>query len=121
MGCPSRVLRQRLPTRCEYYTLNAVPILTFSSLYFRKQIWSQSRRALKEQKDIHARLMARYPEVPQWWYGSIFCTSRLFIHLTLISLSDHVRLRLNCNLGLGYQVPRVSPTYLTQECFQLFR
>jgi OPT family oligopeptide transporter len=41
-------------------------------LYFRKQIMVQSRRAMHEQPDIHARLMARYPQVPEWWYMVIF-------------------------------------------------
>jgi OPT oligopeptide transporter protein len=46
--------------------------LTHALLYFRKQIWVQSRRAMAEQPDIHARLMARYPQVPDWWYLAIF-------------------------------------------------
>lgn len=29
-------------------------------LYFRKQIWTQARRSIHEQPDIHARLMSRY-------------------------------------------------------------
>ncbi|EMD35965.1 hypothetical protein CERSUDRAFT_115910 [Gelatoporia subvermispora B] len=47
-------------------------------LYFRKQIWVQSRRSLSEQPDIHARLMAKYPQVPEWWYGLIFVTMFVF-------------------------------------------
>lgn len=43
-------------------------IITHTLLYFRKQIWVQSRRAMHEQPDIHARLMSRYPQVPEWWY-----------------------------------------------------
>ena len=43
-------------------------------LYFRKQIWIQSRRSLSEQPDIHARLMSRYRQVPEWWYAIIFGT-----------------------------------------------
>ena len=31
-------------------------------LYFRKQIWVQAHRSMHEQPDIHARLMARYPQ-----------------------------------------------------------
>ena len=34
----------------------------YSFLYFRKQIWVQARRSIYEQPDIHARLMARYPQ-----------------------------------------------------------
>ncbi|GLB36767.1 putative oligopeptide transporter [Lyophyllum shimeji] len=46
--------------------------LVHAFLYFRKQIWVQSRRALHEQPDIHARLMSRYPQVPEWWYLIVF-------------------------------------------------
>jgi OPT family small oligopeptide transporter len=46
--------------------------LMHAFLYFRKQIWTQSRRSLHEQPDIHARLMSRYPQVPEWWYLCIF-------------------------------------------------
>jgi hypothetical protein len=52
--------------------------LMHAFLYFRKQIWNQARRSLKEQPDIHARLMARYPEVPEWWYGIIFVSMFVF-------------------------------------------
>lgn len=41
-------------------------------IHFRKQIWYQARRSLREQADIHARLMSRYPQVPDWWYLSLF-------------------------------------------------
>ncbi|TFK45541.1 small oligopeptide transporter [Heliocybe sulcata] len=47
-------------------------------LYFRKQIWVQSRRSLSEQPDIHARLMSRYPQVPDWWYMCIFAVMFVF-------------------------------------------
>ncbi|KAF4623380.1 hypothetical protein D9613_001379 [Agrocybe pediades] len=46
--------------------------LMHALLYFRKQIWTQARRSLHEQPDIHARLMSRYPQVPEWWYLIIF-------------------------------------------------
>lgn len=40
--------------------------LVHTLLYFRKQIWVQARRSLKEQPDIHARLMSKYRQVPDW-------------------------------------------------------
>ncbi|KAI1791295.1 OPT oligopeptide transporter [Ganoderma leucocontextum] len=52
--------------------------LMHTILYFRKQIWVQSRRSMSEQPDIHARLMSRYPQVPEWWYGLIFLTMFIF-------------------------------------------
>lgn len=51
-------------------------VIVHTALYFRKQIYVQTRRALSEQPDIHARLMARYPQVPDWWYAVIFGTSK---------------------------------------------
>jgi len=47
-------------------------------LYYRKQIWTQARRSLSEQPDIHARLMSRYREVPEWWYAIVFITMFVF-------------------------------------------
>ncbi|KIY48809.1 small oligopeptide transporter [Fistulina hepatica ATCC 64428] len=41
-------------------------------IYFRQQLWIQCRRSLHEQPDVHARLMARYPVLPTWWYVCIF-------------------------------------------------
>ena len=32
----------------------------------------QARRSLGEQPDIHARLMSRYQQVPEWHYIAIF-------------------------------------------------
>ncbi|KAJ7738247.1 oligopeptide transporter [Mycena maculata] len=52
--------------------------ITHAFLFFRKQIWTQARRAMHEQPDIHARLMAVYPQVPEWWYAVIFLTMFVF-------------------------------------------
>ncbi|KAL4247172.1 oligopeptide OPT transporter family protein [Abortiporus biennis] len=52
--------------------------LTHTFLYFRKQIWVQSRRSLSEQPDIHARLMSKYPQVPDWWYAVVFLVMFVF-------------------------------------------
>jgi len=82
--------------------------LTHAFLYFRKQIWTQARRAMHEQPDIHARLMSRYPQVPEWWYAIIFreFTRPGFGEVFLICLtSDHVRIRYHLDRSLGDQVP----------------
>ncbi|KAI0779970.1 OPT oligopeptide transporter [Fomes fomentarius] len=59
-----------------FASITATLMHTF--LYFRKQIWVQSRRAMNEQPDIHARLMSKYPQVPEWWYGMIFIAMFVF-------------------------------------------
>lgn len=53
---------------------SATATITHAFLFLRKQIWAQSRRSMKEQPDVHARLMAVYPQVPDWWYAIIFVT-----------------------------------------------
>ncbi|KAF5313858.1 hypothetical protein D9619_013099 [Psilocybe cf. subviscida] len=52
--------------------------LTHAFLFYGKQIKTQARRALHEQPDIHARLMTRYPPVPDWYYACIFVTMFIF-------------------------------------------
>jgi OPT family small oligopeptide transporter len=47
-------------------------------LYYRRQIMTQARRSLKEQPDIHARLMSQYTQVPHWWYSIIFVAMFVF-------------------------------------------
>ncbi|CCM05021.1 uncharacterized protein FIBRA_07220 [Fibroporia radiculosa] len=53
-------------------------IITHTFLYFRKQIWVQSRRSMSEQPDIHARLMSRYRQVPEWWYATLLLSMFVF-------------------------------------------
>jgi OPT family oligopeptide transporter len=52
--------------------------LMHAFLYYRKQIWTQARRSLSEQPDIHARLMSRYPEVSELWYIGVFISMFIF-------------------------------------------
>ncbi|EIW77497.1 OPT oligopeptide transporter [Coniophora puteana RWD-64-598 SS2] len=52
--------------------------ITHAFLFFRKQIWTQSRRSMDEQPDVHARLMSKYRQVPEWWYMIIFLVMFVF-------------------------------------------
>jgi len=52
--------------------------LSHAFLYYRKQIWTQARRSMNEQPDIHARLMSQYRQVPDWWYAIIFLSMFAF-------------------------------------------
>jgi OPT oligopeptide transporter protein len=37
-------------------------------VWYRKDIARQFRRSLRQEGDVHSRLMSVYPEVPDWWY-----------------------------------------------------
>ena len=41
-------------------------VLVHTLLWYRKDIARQFHRSLKDETDIHSRLMSRYPEVPHW-------------------------------------------------------
>lgn len=35
----------------------------------------QMRRTMKDEKDVHSRLMSAYKETPLWWFGAVFAVS----------------------------------------------
>jgi hypothetical protein len=43
-------------------------VLVHTFLWYRKDVARQFRRSLKDETDIHSRLMSEYPEVPRWWF-----------------------------------------------------
>ena len=83
--------------------------LTHTLIYYRKQIWNQTRRSLSEQPDIHARLMSVYKGVPDWWYLAIFCASTRLRGSECTDFnvlrSDHVCVRYRYHRGLEHTVP----------------
>ncbi|KAG8831066.1 hypothetical protein FRC18_007173 [Serendipita sp. 400] len=52
-----------------FASLTAITVHTI--LWYRHDIMRQFRSSLRDETDIHARLMQAYPEVPQWWYATI--------------------------------------------------
>jgi OPT family small oligopeptide transporter len=55
-----------------FASLPSVVVHTF--LWFRKDIVKRFRNTLKDERDIHSRLMLAYPEVSMWWYGILGVT-----------------------------------------------
>ncbi|EIW64935.1 OPT oligopeptide transporter [Trametes versicolor FP-101664 SS1] len=60
----------------QFAMITAVVVHTF--LWYRHDIVRQFRRSLRDEKDVHSRLMMSYPEVPAWWYGSLFLVAFVF-------------------------------------------
>jgi OPT family oligopeptide transporter len=60
-----------------YGTIFAIypAILVHTYLWYHKDIFRQFRRSLKDEKDIHSRLMSKYPEVPHWWFLALGAVS----------------------------------------------
>ncbi|KAK7062623.1 hypothetical protein VNI00_000111 [Paramarasmius palmivorus] len=52
--------------------------ITHSIIYCWKPVRLQFTRSLREQPDIHAKLMVKYPQVPDWYYGCLFVITFAF-------------------------------------------
>jgi len=58
--------------------LSITATISHAIIHFWKPIRLQFRRSLREQPDIHAQLMSRYPQVPEWFYACIFVVTFAF-------------------------------------------
>lgn len=47
-------------------------VIVHTILYHGRSVLNGLRRIKVEKDDIHAKLMKNYPEVPDWWYASVF-------------------------------------------------
>ncbi|KAH9855546.1 small oligopeptide transporter [Lenzites betulinus] len=57
--------------------------IVHAAIYFRKPIMVHLHRSLGEQPDVHAQLMSKYPQVPEWWYGCILAVTFVFACLAI--------------------------------------
>ena len=64
--------------------------IVHSILYFWKPIRVHLRRSLREQPDIHAKLMSNYRQVPEWWYAIVFAISFIFACLSVQLWPTHL-------------------------------
>ena len=59
-------------------------LVVYTWIYYRHQIMAQFKKSREEEPDVHMKLMLKYPEVPLWWYGSIFL---VMLVLSLITIT----------------------------------
>jgi hypothetical protein len=45
------------------------------ALFHGKEVWSRLKNAKYDKPDIHMKLMAKYRECPDWWYGALSVVS----------------------------------------------
>lgn len=60
----------------QFASFLAVVVHTF--VWYRKDIARQFTRSIRDEKDVHARLMSVYPEVPRLWYAFIGLVAFIF-------------------------------------------
>ncbi|KAH6917448.1 glutathione transporter [Coprinopsis sp. MPI-PUGE-AT-0042] len=59
-------------------------VFSHTFLWFRKDIVRRFRSTLTSERDVHSRLMQRYPEVPFWWYLTIGVISFVFLVVAVV-------------------------------------
>ena len=64
--------------------------IVHSILYFWKPIRVHLRRSLREQPDVHAKLISNYREVPEWWYVTLFSINFIFACLCIQLWPTHL-------------------------------
>jgi ammonia channel protein AmtB len=56
----------------------ATSAIIHTALYHGHSIWDKIKNIKTKDKDVHAKLMCNYPEVPNWWYWSYFIVFTVF-------------------------------------------
>ncbi|RDB28960.1 Glutathione transporter 1 [Hypsizygus marmoreus] len=56
-----------------------ISVFIHTILWFRRDIVRRFRSTLKDERDVHSRLMLAYPEVPWYWYTIVFAISFIFL------------------------------------------
>ncbi|TLD38096.1 small oligopeptide transporter [Venturia nashicola] len=46
--------------------------IVHTALFNGKEIWYRFKAARNQEPDIHMKLMSKYPDAPDWWYGALF-------------------------------------------------
>ena len=47
-------------------------VVTHTYFWYGRDIMKQLRTSIKDEKDIHTRLMTRYRDIPHWWFAAVF-------------------------------------------------
>lgn len=50
-------------------------VVTHTYLWYGRDIMKQLRTSVRDEKDIHSRLMSRYRDIPHWWFVVVFIVS----------------------------------------------
>lgn len=66
-------------------------LLVHTVLWFRKDIVRRFRGSLKNERDVHSRLMQYYAEVPVWWYAVVAIIAIVFM-IVAVEINDDSQL-----------------------------
>jgi OPT family small oligopeptide transporter len=77
-------------------------------LFYRKEIMFRLRSTRDAEPDIHMRLMSKYKEAPEWWYGVMWLLSMVFGLGTVLGYPSQLpwwAFFVSCFVGLFFILP----------------
>ena len=80
-------------------------VIVHTLLYHGRTLLNGFKRIRFEDDDIHLKLMQNYPEVPDWWYGTVFA---IFFCLSIVAAE--VRPLTHLNVRILNRIPKVWKT-----------
>lgn len=77
--------------------------IVHTALFSGKEIWYRFRAARHQEPDIHMKMMSKYPDAPDWWYGALFVVAVALGLATTLGFPSQLpcelcRTRLRCRL-----------------------
>lgn len=63
--------------------ITSLGLTSYRLVWFRRDIARRFRSTLKDERDIHSRLMQAYVEVPAWWYLAVGVVSFVFVAVAI--------------------------------------
>uniref|UniRef100_A0A7C9F7I9 Oligopeptide transporter n=1 Tax=Opuntia streptacantha TaxID=393608 RepID=A0A7C9F7I9_OPUST len=91
------------------------------AIFHGREIWEQSRASFKEKKmDIHAKLMTRYKEAPEWWFWVILVVNIVLTIFACEYYKDQLQLPwwgvlLACAIAFIFTLPIGIITAITNQ------
>lgn len=64
--------------------------IVHTGIFNGKEVWYRFRAARNQEPDIHMKLMKKYSEAPDWWYGALLVVSLGFGLATVLGYSSQL-------------------------------
>lgn len=65
-------------------------VIVHTALFHGQEIWQRAKASKADEEDVHTRLMRKYPEAPDWWYGALLAIMLGFCFGTVYGYETHL-------------------------------
>lgn len=65
-------------------------VIVHTALFHGREIYDRAKASKADEEDVHTRLMRKYKEAPDWWYGVLFAVMIGFCFATIYGYETHL-------------------------------